>query len=126
MTFSCRGEGVWSRLDTYGSGRGWYKKSQGGSWVWKYAFSIQFEQFRGSRKRAQRLGEIRGERIMTFSCRGKVWGVDWIHLVWVGVGIKKSQGGSWVWKYAFSIQFEQFRGSRKRAQRLGEIRGERR
>ena len=30
---------------------------------------------------------------MTFSCRGEVWGVDWIHLVWVGVGIKN--GGSW-------------------------------
>ena len=29
---------------------------------------------------------------MTFSCRGKVWGVDWIHLVWVGVGIKKARG----------------------------------
>ena len=37
---------------------------------------------------------------MTFSCRGKVWGVDWIHLVWVGVGIKKAMGGSWVWKNA--------------------------
>ena len=29
---------------------------------------------------------------MTFSCRGEVWGVDWIHLVWVGVGIKKPGG----------------------------------
>ena len=63
---------------------------------------------------------------MTFSRRGNVWGVDWVHLVWVGVGIKKARGGSWVWKYAFSIQLEPFRGSRKRAQRLGEIMGERR
>ena len=29
---------------------------------------------------------------MTFSCRGMVWGVDWIHLVWVWVGIKKPGG----------------------------------
>ena len=31
---------------------------------------------------------------MVFSCGGMVWGVDWIHLVEVGVGIKKTQGGS--------------------------------
>ena len=24
---------------------------------------------------------------MTFLCRGMVWGVDWIHLVGVGVGM---------------------------------------
>ena len=29
---------------------------------------------------------------MIYSCRGMVWGVDWIHLVWVGVGIKKARG----------------------------------
>ena len=29
---------------------------------------------------------------MTFLCRGMVWGVDWIHLVGVGVGIKKPGG----------------------------------
>ena len=29
---------------------------------------------------------------MIYSCKGVVWGVDWIHLVWVGVGIRKSQG----------------------------------
>ena len=29
---------------------------------------------------------------MTFLCRGMVWGVDWIHLVRVGVGIKKPRG----------------------------------
>ena len=29
---------------------------------------------------------------MTFSRRGNVWGVDWVHLVWVGVGIKKARG----------------------------------
>ena len=26
------------------------------------------------------------------SRRGNVWGVDWVHLVWVGVGIKKPGG----------------------------------
>ena len=29
---------------------------------------------------------------MTFSCREMVWVVDWIHLVGVGVGIKKTRG----------------------------------
>ena len=29
---------------------------------------------------------------MTFSRRGNVCGVDWVHLVWVGVGIKKARG----------------------------------
>ena len=29
---------------------------------------------------------------MIFSCRGMVWGVDWIHLIRVGVGIKKPSG----------------------------------
>ena len=29
---------------------------------------------------------------MTFSCRRKVCGVDKIHLVWVGFGIKKARG----------------------------------
>ena len=28
---------------------------------------------------------------MIFSCRRELWGVDWIHLVWVGVGIKKAR-----------------------------------
>ena len=30
---------------------------------------------------------------MKFLCRGMVWGVDWIHLVGVEVGIKKPGGG---------------------------------
>ena len=29
---------------------------------------------------------------MIFSCGGMMWGVDWIHLVVVGVGIKKTRG----------------------------------
>ena len=33
---------------------------------------------------------------MTFSCREMVWVVDWIHLVGVGVGIKKTQVGHWI------------------------------
>ena len=39
-----------------------------------------------------------------------VWGVELVHMVWVGGRIKKSQGGHWVWKYAFLILFEPFRG----------------
>ena len=41
---------------------------------------------------------------MTFLCRGMVWGVDWIHLVGVGVGIKKhlvqgwTKAQSWGWR----------------------------
>ena len=30
---------------------------------------------------------------MTFSCGGMVWEDDWIHLVGVGVGMKKPRGG---------------------------------
>ena len=33
---------------------------------------------------------------MIYSCRGMVWGVYWIHLVWVGFDIKKP-GGNWIW-----------------------------
>ena len=29
---------------------------------------------------------------MIYSCMGMVWGVDWLHLVWVGVSIKKPGG----------------------------------
>ena len=29
---------------------------------------------------------------MTFSCGGMVCEVDWIHLVWIGVGVKKPRG----------------------------------
>ena len=63
---------------------------------------------------------------MTFSCRGKVWGVDWIHLVWVGVGIKKARGVVGSGNMHFRYNLSNLEGSRKRAQRLGEIRGERR
>ena len=42
---------------------------------------------------------------MTFSCKGKVWGGDWMNLVWLGVGIKKARGGSWVWRNACLILF---------------------
>ena len=34
---------------------------------------------------------------MICSCRGMVCGVDWIHMIWVGVDIKKP-GGHWIWK----------------------------
>ena len=32
---------------------------------------------------------------MTYSCGRMVWGVDCIHLVKLGVGIKKTRGGHW-------------------------------
>ena len=34
---------------------------------------------------------------MTFLFRWMVWGVDWIHFVGVGVGVKKTQGGGGHW-----------------------------
>ena len=37
-----------------------------------------------------------------------MWGVDWIHLGGVEVGIKKAQGDSWVWQYAFLLLFDPF------------------
>ena len=58
---------------------------------------------------------------MTFSCREMVWGVDWIHLVWVGVGIKKP-GGSLGLEICM---FDDSEASRTWAQKLGEMRGER-
>ena len=56
---------------------------------------------------------------MTFSCRGKVCGVDWIYSIWVGVGIKKSQGGSWVSKYSCLILFYRFRGVKDKGSEIG-------
>ena len=35
---------------------------------------------------------------MTFLCRGMVWVVDWIHLVGMGVGIKKTRGSLYMKK----------------------------
>ena len=59
---------------------------------------------------------------MIYSCRGMVWGVDWIHLVGVGVGIKKTRG-YWVWKYAFCYYLSHSEGSRTRAQKLSGMKG---
>ena len=56
---------------------------------------------------------------MIFSCRGMVWGVEWILLVGVGVGIKKNQGGHWSWKYAFLLLFESFRGVKDKGSEIG-------
>ena len=54
MTFSCREKvGV-----DWEFSRGWHKKSQGGSCVWKNACLILFQDSEGSRTRAQRLGEM--------------------------------------------------------------------
>ena len=50
---------------------------------------------------------------------GMVWGVDWIHLVGVGGGMKKPSGGHWVWKYAFLLLFEPFRGVKDKGSEIG-------
>ena len=40
---------------------------------------------------------------MTFSCRGMVLGVAWIHLVGVGFGIRITRGVIGSWNYAFLL-----------------------
>ena len=50
---------------------------------------------------------------------GEVWGFDWIHLVWVEVGLKKDKGVNWSGKIAFLLLLEPFRGVKDKAQRLG-------
>ena len=52
-------------------------------------------------------------------------GVDWIHLVWVGVGIKKARGLVGSGKMLVLYHFSGPEGSRTRAQRLGEMKVER-
>ena len=47
---------------------------------------------------------------------GEVWGVDWIHLVWVGVGIKKARGSIsmyYIDVYSKSIANIQYRISKQ-------------
>ena len=56
---------------------------------------------------------------------GMVWGVDWIHLVWVRVSIKKARGSLCMEKIAYLNYFSDSEGSRTRAQRLGEMKVER-
>ena len=62
---------------------------------------------------------------MIYSCMGMVWGVDWIHLVWVGVSIKKPGGVTGYGKNAYLYYFSDSEGSRSRAQKLGEMKVER-
>ena len=61
---------------------------------------------------------------MTFLCRGMVWGVDWIHLVGVGVGIKKTRGVIGSGNMHFCYYLSDSEGSRTMAQRLGGVEGE--
>ena len=56
---------------------------------------------------------------------GMVWGVDWIHLVGVGVGIKKTRGVIGYEKMHFCYYLSDSEGSRTKAQRLGGVVGER-
>ena len=62
---------------------------------------------------------------MTFLCRRMVWGVDWIHLVGVGVGLKKTRGVIGYEKMHFCYFLSGSEGSRAMAQRLGGVMGER-
>ena len=62
---------------------------------------------------------------MKYSCMRVVSGIDWIHLVRVGVSIKKARAGHWVWKNANLYYFSDSEGSRSRAQKLGEMKEER-
>ena len=43
-------------LDTFGLGKGWHKKRQGGSWVWKNACLILFQRFRGVKDKGLEIG----------------------------------------------------------------------
>ena len=56
---------------------------------------------------------------------GDVWVVDWIHLVGVGVGIKKPRGVIGYEKMHFCYYLSDSEGSRTKAQRLGGVEGER-
>ena len=62
---------------------------------------------------------------MIYSCMEMVWKVDWIHLVWVGVSIKKARGVFVYGQNAYLYYFSGSEGSRTRAQRLGEMKVER-
>ena len=59
----------------------------------KNACSMQFQRFRGVKDKGSEIRQDEGkEEKMIYSCRGMVCGDDWIHLIWVGFCIKKSQG----------------------------------
>ena len=55
---------------------------------------LLFERFRGVKDNGSEIGWGGGREVyITFLCREMVWGVDWIYLVGVGVGIRKLRGG---------------------------------
>ena len=77
-----------------------------------------------SRTRAQRLGEIMGEGDKLFFLNGgMVWGVELVHIVRVGGGIKKARRVVGFGNMHFRYYLSHSEGSRTRAQRLGEIMG---
>ena len=88
--------------------------------VWYY-----FKRFRGVKDKGSEIGwgEER-KKWMTLLCGGRVWVVDWIPLVGVGVCIKKPRevigsGNMHVWYYLSDSE-----GSRTKAQRLGGVKRE--
>ena len=62
---------------------------------------------------------------MIYSCMGVVSEVDWIHLIRVGVSIKKARGVIGYGKNAYLYYFSDSEGSRSRVQKLGEMKVER-
>ena len=54
-----------------------------------------------------------------------MWGVDWIHLIGVGVGMKKPRGVIGTRNMHFCNNLSHSEGSRTRGQRLGGVKGER-
>ena len=56
---------------------------------------------------------------MTFLCGGMVWGVDWIHLVEVGVGMKKPRGVIGTRNMHFCYYLSHSEGSRTMGSEIG-------
>ena len=80
---------------------------------------LLFERFRGVKDNGSEIGWGGGREVyITFLCRGMVCGVDWIHLVGVGVGIRKPRGGIGYEKMHFCYYLSDSEGSRTKAKRL--------
>ena len=125
MIYSCRGmvwgvdwiHLVWVGVDI---------KSQGVIGYGQNAYLIQIKRFRGVKDEGSEIGRDEGkEERMIYSCSGMVWGVDWIHMIWVGVDIKKARGSLDMEKMHVRYNFSDSEGLRTRAQRLGEKKVER-
>ena len=82
-----------------------------------------FEPFRGVKNDGLEIGIDKGrDDGMIYSYRGMVWGVDLIHLVWVGVGIEKARGSRGL-KICILRLFEPFRGVKDDGLEIGRDEG---